>query len=37
MSWSPGDPCGVCGSRDTGWTAVEGGFCRSCGACDSDE
>ncbi len=35
--WAAGDPCGVCGSTETGWNPVEGGFCNSCGACDSDE
>jgi hypothetical protein len=37
LVWKPGDPCGVCGSRNTGWNAVEGGHCNGCGACDSDE
>jgi hypothetical protein len=35
--WSAGDPCGVCGSTNTGWNSVEGGFCQDCGAADSDE
>lgn len=35
--WKPGDPCGACGSTNTGENGIEGGFCRDCGACDSDE
>lgn len=35
--WKPGDPCGVCGSRNTGWDFESGGYCGDCGAMDSDE
>lgn len=36
-SWEPGDACGVCGSTNTYWDIVDGGCCRDCHACDSDE
>lgn len=35
--WKAGDPCGVCGSRDTGMDIATGGFCRTCKASDDDE
>lgn len=34
--WKAGDPCAMCGSRDTGENGILGAFCRTCGAADSD-
>ncbi len=36
-AWVPGDPCGVCGSRNTWWDPADGGVCGDCGATDADE
>lgn len=35
--WKAGDPCGNCGSRDTGQNSWLGAFCRSCNCTDADE
>lgn len=35
-TWKAGDPCAMCGSTDTGENAIQGAFCRSRGAADSD-
>jgi hypothetical protein len=35
--WNPGDPCGSCGSTDTGWEADSGAYCRTCKRTDADE
>lgn len=37
LNWKAGDPCGVCGSTNTGWDSESGGFCRTCKATDADE
>lgn len=37
QGWRPGDPCGSCGSTDTGMDPADGAHCRSCGRSDGDE